>query len=412
MKAAFPAQEVITLVSAPAFWEGLVEISGVFDGQPVKGRGFVERSGASVVDTTDEFLSSVGRETRRAIDALLPEHPTAEEALRLIGGPSRAYFMDGVDIEQYKRTVVGPIREIVLRGGKAWRSYGALSCVDLVGGNSEPYRHWLALPELLHVGSLIIDDVQDRSAVRRGGPSCHLMYGEPLAINGGCVSYYLALIPLALSGLPDSIRATVYESYFEAMRAAHAGQAFDIDSLAHLMDDVVESGDGEMLERRVLAVHRLKSAVPPGALARMAAVIGGGTHAQSEGLGTLFEAYGLAFQVIDDVLNLRGFDDDRKNRGEDITEGKVTAPVAKAMTLLPLHERRTLWQLVSSRPTDARTIRKAIDIIAGCGALDACEAQARALVEDAWQAADPLVPDSQFKIRLRAFGWFVLDRHY
>ena len=144
VKAAFPAQEVITLVSAPAFWEGLVEISGVFDGQPVSGRGFVERSGASVVDTTDEFLSSVGRETRRAIDALLPEHPTAEEALRLIGGPGRAYFMDGVDLEQYSRTVLGPIREIVLRGGKAWRSYGALSCIDLVGGDSRavPRTGW------------------------------------------------------------------------------------------------------------------------------------------------------------------------------------------------------------------------------------------------------------------------------
>jgi geranylgeranyl pyrophosphate synthase/predicted secreted hydrolase len=412
IKAPFPDQEVMTLVSAPAFWEGLVDVAGEFAGRAVTGRGFVERSGASVVDTTDEFLSSVGRETRRAIDVLLPERPTAEDALRLIGGPGRAYFLDGVDVDQYRRTVLEPIREIVLRGGKAWRSYGALACVDLVGGNSEPYRHWLALPELLHVGSLIIDDVQDRSAVRRGGPSCHLMYGEPLAINGGCVSYYLALIPLALSGLPDSVRARVYEAYFEAMRAAHAGQALDIDSLAGIMDEVVESGDGVLLERRVLAVHRLKSAVPPGALARMAAMIGGGTDAQCEGLGSLFEAYGLAFQIVDDVLNLRGFEENRKNRGEDITEGKVTAPVAKAMTLLPLNERRALWALVSSRPGDAETISAAIDIIERCGALDACEAQARTLVEDAWRALDPLVPDSQFKIRLRAFGWFVLDRHY
>lgn len=412
VKAAFPGQEIMTLISPPAFWEGLVEVSGILHGRPVTGRGFVERSGASVVETTDDFFSSVGRETRRAIDALLPERPSAEQTLALIGGPSRAYFMDGVDVDQYRRTVVQPIREIVLRGGKAWRSYGILSCMDLVGGDSQRFSHWLALPELLHVGSLIIDDVQDRSAVRRGGPSCHVLYGEPLAINGGCVSYYLALIPLALSGLPDSLRAKVYESYFEAMRAAHAGQAFDIDSLADIMTDVVESGDGARLEKRVLAVHRLKSAVPPGALARMAALIGGGTEAQSEGLGSLFEAYGLAFQIIDDILNLRGFEENRKDRGEDITQGKITAPVAKAMTRLPVNERRALWRLVSSKPTDAATIREAVDIIDRCGALDACETQARALVEEAWQAIEPVIPDSQFKIRLRAFGWFVLDRHY
>ena len=412
VKAAFPGQEVVTILSAPGFWEGVVHVTGVAHGRPVTGRGFVERSGVSTVETTDDFFASVGRETRRSIEALLPEDPTADQALQLIGGPRRAYFMDGVDIDQYRRTVLQPIREIVLRGGKAWRSYGVLACMDLVGGDSQSFSHWLALPELLHVGSLIIDDVQDRSAVRRGGPSCHVVHGEPLAINGGCVSYYLALIPLTLSRLPDSLRVKVYEAYFEAMRAAHAGQAFDIDSLAYVMDDVVERGDGATLEKRVLAVHRLKSAVPPGALARMATLIGGGTDLQSDGLGSLFEAYGLAFQIIDDVLNLRGFEEDRKDRGEDITQGKVTAPVAKAMSRLPLDERRALWKLVSAKPSEPAAIREVIDIIERCGALDACERQARALVEQAWQAVDPLVPDSQFKIRLRAFGWFVLDRHY
>ena len=51
-------------------------------------------------------------------------------------------------------------------------------------------------------------------------------------------------------------------------------------------------------------------------------------------------------------------------------------------------------------------------MIEGCGALDACESEARELVESAWKLLDPLVPDTQFKIRLRAFGWFVLDRYY
>jgi len=92
----------------------------------------------------------------------------------------------------------------------------------------------------------------------------------------------------------------------------------------------------------------------------MAALIGGGTEAQSAGLGTLFEAYGLAFQIIDDVLNLRGFEENRKDRGEDITQSKVTAPVAKAMSRLPIDQRRSLWRLVSSGSKDASTIQQAI----------------------------------------------------
>jgi len=412
VSAVMPQQEVLTMISAPAFWEGLMRVRGMMFGRAVSGPGFVERSGASVVESTDDFFSAVGRETRRAIEALLPENPTDDQAIALIGGPERAYYLDGVDVQQYVRTVLQPIREIILRGGKAWRSYGMMACIDVVGGNSQLFSHGLALPELLHGGSLIIDDVQDRSEVRRGGPSCHLLYGEPLAINAGCVSYYLALLPLAQSGLPDSLRVRIYEAYFEAMRAAHAGQAFDIDSLAAAMPAVVESGDGALLERRILGVHRLKSAVPPGTLARMAVLIGGGTNQQAEGLGRLFEAYGLAFQIIDDVLNLRGFEENRKSRGEDVTQGKVTAPIAKAMSRLGPDERRELWALLSSKPSEPARIQQVINLVDRCGALEACEGEARALVENAWQAVDPLVPDSQFKVRLRAFGWFVLDRHY
>src|SRR6185503_16205713 len=99
--------------------------------------------------------------------------------------------------------------------------------------------HWLALPELLHVGSLIIDDVQDDSDVRRGGPACHKLYGEALAINAGCASYFLAQIPVGMSNLSESLRVNIYETYFEAVRAAHAGQALDIDSLVSLMPSVV-----------------------------------------------------------------------------------------------------------------------------------------------------------------------------
>jgi geranylgeranyl pyrophosphate synthase/predicted secreted hydrolase len=410
--AAFPHQEMITLISAPGFWEGLTTITGTFHGAVVRGRGFIERSGLSSVDTTDEFFASVGRETRRAIDTLLPERPSPAQALALIGGPGREHYLDGISLDQYSRTVLQPIREIILRGGKAWRSYGILSCMDLVGGNSQPFAAWLALPELLHVGSLIIDDVQDDSAVRRGGPACHKIYGVPLAINAGCASYFLAQIPVGQSALGPEMRMRIYEAYFEAVRAAHAGQAFDIDGLGSLMAGVVDSGDGVMLERRVLGVHRLKSAAPAGALARMAAMIGGGTTEQAEGLGRLFESFGLAFQIIDDVLNLRGFDENRKNRGEDITAGKITAPVAKAMGRLPLHDRQRLWSIVASQPNDRAAIGEAIRIIDGCGALDACEAEARELVESAWAVIDPLIQDSQYKVRLRAFGWFVLDRHY
>ena len=101
----------------------------------------------------------------------------------LVSGVERSAYVDDVDLDHLSNALIAPIRTIVDRGGKAWRSYVALACCDVVGGNSQPYIGWLAMPELMHVGSLIVDDVEDRSVVRRGGPAVHALFGEPLAIN-------------------------------------------------------------------------------------------------------------------------------------------------------------------------------------------------------------------------------------
>jgi geranylgeranyl pyrophosphate synthase len=57
-------------------------------------------------------------------------------------------------------------------------------------------------------------------------------------------------------------------------------------------------------------------------------------------------------------------------------------------------------------------VGEAIALIERCGALDGCMTDARQLVEDAWIALSPLVEDSLAKVMLRAFGWYVLERHY
>jgi geranylgeranyl pyrophosphate synthase len=305
-----------------------------------------------------------------------------------------------------------PIRQITDRGGKSWRSYAALACCDVVEGDSRKFQQWLAVPELLHVGSLIVDDVQDRSQIRRGGPTVHMMYGEPIAINSGTAAYFLAQHLLISKEISDQDKLKLYDLYFEAMRAGHAGQATDLDGLAMITDEVVESGDSELLERRILATHRLKTAAPAAALARMGAVAGGGSRAQVEAVGSFFEAVGLAFQIIDDVLNLRGFKGNLKARGEDISNGTVTLPFAKALGALPVEERRALWETLKSKPSDPLVVAATVEKLEVCGAVEACVKQARALVEDTWWRSEPHLPDSLPKIMLRAFGWYVLERHY
>jgi geranylgeranyl pyrophosphate synthase len=318
-----------------------------------------------------------------------------------------------VDLGVLANSLFKPIREIIDRGGKSWRSYAAMACCDVVGGDSRKFVQWLAVPELLHVGSLIVDDVQDRSIVRRGGPACHLIYGEPIAINAGTACYFLGQNLFQSVKVSDAAKLKLYDLYFEGMRGGHAGQALDLAGLEDIMPQVVESGDSTVAEQRILAVHRLKAAAPAAALSRMGAIIGGGSDEQIEAVGGFFEALGLAFQIIDDVLNLRGFTADLKSRGEDLSNGTVTFPVAKAMGMLPDKDHRMrIWETVRSKPTEGAVVKEVIDSLEACGAIQACVDQAGELVENAWTKAEPLLEDSLSKLMLRAFGWYVLERHY
>jgi geranylgeranyl pyrophosphate synthase/predicted secreted hydrolase len=411
-QAALPDQELITVISRPSFWEGRVNVRGTMNAARVNGKGFVERSGFDRTDSIEHFFAAVGKETRRSVQRLLPLDLDTRSAARIVSGVEQSAYVHDLDLDHLSSSLIAPIRTIVDRGGKAWRSYVALACCDVVGGDSQPYLGWLAMPELMHVGSLIVDDVEDRSSVRRGGPASHTLFGEPLAINAGTLCYFLPQIFLAQSDLPADQQVRMYELYFEATRAAHAGQALDLAGFAHAMPDIVARGDGEAAAARVRAVHRLKSGAPAGCLARLGAIIGGGDEAQIDALGVFVEHVGLAFQIMDDVLNLRGFASDLKQRGEDLVEGKVTMPVAKAMSLLDAGERTWLWDVVSQCTRDRNAIDRAIDLLEECGALRACVAEAERLIEEAWSALDPLVPDSLAKLMLRSFSWFVLERHY
>jgi geranylgeranyl pyrophosphate synthase/predicted secreted hydrolase len=405
-------QEFATVISKPAFWEGRVDATGTFGGTSVNGPGFIERSGYVSMESMEDFFKVVSRETLKSIRKVLPLIPAGDKLNELVIRRGQNRYTEHIDSEEYSKALIEPIRTIIDRGGKSWRSYAALACCDIVGGNSQVVRDWLALPELMHVGSLIIDDVQDKSSIRRGGQTIHLMYGEDVAINAGSACYFLGqIIVYETENLDDKRKVEIYNLYFEALRAGHSGQALDIHGLDYMMDDVVKNG-GDLLIQRVIAIHRLKSAVPASSLASMGATMGGGTPEQSAALGEYFESLGIAFQIVDDALNLKGFKDGLKSKGEDITAGKITYPVAVAMSRLGHDDRKRLWEIISSKPEDGTSIGQAIELIDKVDAIDGCLQQAKDIMEEAWILLDPLIEDSMVKLNLRAFSWYVLDRQY
>jgi geranylgeranyl pyrophosphate synthase len=354
------------------------------------------------------LLVAVSEQVKMLIAHELPLRPTATEVTALLG--PWAAGAHPVDTDLLGRALIAPLRSIVDRGGKAWRSFAMIESLAAVGGDPGPFVPWLLVPELIHVGSLIIDDVQDASEVRRGGPACHRAFGVPLAVNAGTAAYFLAELFLRRVPVAPDVGARISRIYFEAMRCGHAGQALDILGLVDALDGVVRSGDAGGLVQRLLAISRLKTGVPARAAAQMGAAAGGATEQQMEEVGAYFETVGVAFQIVDDVLNLSGFRSNRKERGEDLREGKVTLPVAVAFGRLEASQRAALvrpLQEASRMPAD---VENAIRIVEASGALTTCLEDARRMIEEGWSRLEPHLPESRHKRRLEAFGRFVIDR--
>ena len=413
VRASFKDQEVMTLIAKNSFYEGRVEVQGTRKGAAISGVGFVERSGIGLTEDLDGFFEQVGKLVRRSVQELMPKEPSFDKAAYLLTSSDKLHYMEGVDVQQYARAHLHPIREIVDRGGKGWRSYAMNTCIDVVGGDSRDFVDWIAVPELMQTGSLIVDDVEDKSTVRRGGPAAHMIYGEPQAINSGTAAFFIGAPVLRSGKLSDRQLVKLYEVYFDGLRAGHAGQALDLDGFLPLMQRAVEDASlGETLVSRVLGVHRLKTGAPAGCLARIGALAGGGSDEQIEALGRFFEDIGLAFQIVDDVLNLRGFKGNWKSYGEDVSHGKITLPIARGMVKLDGSGRKWLFETLRKKPEDRETIGRVIDTLEESGAIEECAQQARSLVENGWAKVAPLVPDSIAKMMLRAFGWYVIERHY
>lgn len=106
----------------------------------------------------------------------------------------------------------------------------------------------------------------------------------------------------------------------------------------------------------------------------------------------------------------QGFGKSLKTKAEDLIEGKVTAPVIRAMMALGetggTTSQRWLWGQYSL-PSDQRDVAGMVELIEGTGAFETCIDEANAMVEHSWAKLDALVPASFAKVCLRAFGWFV-----
>ena len=302
----------------------------------------------------------------------------AVETVVEAGGPAVPRLMERVERRMESVTAgYGPAlarysRETINAGGKRLRPLLVCLAAGVPPPESESLVQAAVAVELVHAATLVHDDVIDGSALRRGRPTVVAAGGRMMATATGDLLFARAFAELALGRSAASVRVL--------------SRASSELALGELMQRA-DAFNGELGLERYLELCRLKTAVLFRAACELGAIAGG---AASSSLAPFGEQIGLAFQILDDVLDVSGPSERTgKPRGADLLDGTITLPLIEARCRDP-----ELRALEVRSITDELEAAAVCDRIAATGALDAAKDRALRLVADA-KASLPELPERQ-----------------
>jgi geranylgeranyl diphosphate synthase type II len=243
------------------------------------------------------------------------------------------------------------MRYSVFAGGKRLRPTLAMLAAEAAGGKAEDALAVAAALEMIHTYSLIHDDLpaMDDDDFRRGRPTCHRVHGEAMAILAGDALLTRAFEVLSEPGDSPTPPARRLQIVSEVAGAAGSqgmvgGQAMDMVAEGHAID---------MDTLRYLHAHKTGALIR--ASIRAGAIAGGADAEALEALTRYAERVGLAFQIVDDILDVEGDSAEMgKSAGSDARKHKATYPAIAGME--------------ASRREADRLIREAREAVAPLGA--------------------------------------------
>src|SRR5437660_8711231 len=223
---------------------------------------------------------------------------------------------------QYPSSIHQAMRHSVFAGGKRLRPILCIETGHMIAGSLPPGIEDLgAALEMLHTYSLVHDDLPalDNDDLRRGRPTCHKVFGEAIAILTGDALQTQAYEVLAKLKCPAESRVRIIEEIARGTGTVDGmigGQVVDLEA-EHSQPDI------KMLEY----IHRSKTAALISASLVTGGIYAGGSHAEIQRLRDFGRSVGLAFQIVDDVLDVTQSSEQLgKTAGKDTASEKATYP--------------------------------------------------------------------------------------
>ena len=219
-------------------------------------------------------------------------------------------------------TIHRAVRYSLMAGGKRIRPILFLEAASCVADSIEGAVPAACALEFIHTYSLIHDDLPalDNDDYRRGKPTCHKVFGEAMAILAGDALLTLAFRTLAgIEGIPDANKVRMISELAAAAGTVGGmigGQVADLE------------GEGQPPDAQLLdSIHRAKTGALLRASVRMGAIWAGADEDQIALLSCFGEHVGLAFQIVDDILDVEESSEALgKTAGKDADQGKITFP--------------------------------------------------------------------------------------
>jgi geranylgeranyl diphosphate synthase type I len=272
--------------------------------------------------------------------------------------------------------VYGMLPGFIKRGGKRIRPLLTLLTCKACGGNPTAAIKTAALIEIFHNFTLVHDDIEDNSQMRRGEPTLNVKYGIPVALNSGDALYTLLWKGAAKLELEPAKIIELQDRMASAFLKVVEGQGIELGWHNSKKIDVSEKEYLSMIEGKTGALVALSC--------EAGAFLAGADTKIQEKMRSFGMEIGRAFQIHDDVLNVVGdFEKYGKEIGGDITEGKRTLMIAKAFEKADKKDAEELKRILLTNSAKQQDISRAIEILKGTGAVEYAKNQAAGAVAKA-----------------------------
>ncbi|MGY3437827.1 MULTISPECIES: polyprenyl synthetase family protein [unclassified Marinovum] len=283
---------------------------------------------------------------------------------------------------------------LVDAGGKRLRPMLTLACARMCGYAGDDHIKLAATVEFIHTATLLHDDVVDESAQRRGRPTANLLWDNKSSV---LVGDYLFARAFQLMVEPGDLR--VLDILSNAAATIAEGEVLQLSAAQNLATN----------EDVYLQVVRGKTAALFSAATEVGGVIAGRPKDEVQALFDYGDALGIAFQMVDDLLDYWGSDATGKNIGDDFRERKLTLPVIKAVALADDEERAFWTRTIAKGKQEDGDLDHALALLNRHGTLEAARQDALGWAEKARTALTRL-PDHPIRGMLDDLAEYVVAR--